>query len=125
VLYLGIAFAVAGLLWASSHFLVSALFRSSTLPVTELLALWKFLIFLVFANILTLLFSSIVIGLQRMDLSTGMNSLNLLLSAGLSVAFCGMDCNSSLRLCRVAPAAGGTAGGFFVSLESCQRNPQF
>jgi O-antigen/teichoic acid export membrane protein len=86
VLYLGIAFAVAGVLWASSHFFISALFRSSTLPATELLALWKFLIFLVFANILTLLLSSIVIGLQRMDLSTGMNSLNLLLSAGLSVA---------------------------------------
>jgi O-antigen/teichoic acid export membrane protein len=85
-LYLGIAFAVAGVLWASSGVLIAALFRNSVVPRTELVALWKFLILLVFANILTLLLSSIVIGLQRMDLSTGMNSLNLLLSAGLSVA---------------------------------------
>ena len=87
LLYLGIAIAVAGFLWASSRVLVAALFRNSTLPGAELMSLWKYLIFLVFANILTLLFSSMIIGLQRMDLTTGINSMNLLLSAGLSVTF--------------------------------------
>jgi len=87
LLYLGIALAVASFLWASSRVLVSALFRNSMLPGAELVSLWKYLIFLVFANILTLLFSSVIIGLQRMDLTTAINSMNLLLSAGLSVAF--------------------------------------
>ena len=87
VLYTGIAFAVAGILWASSRVLISSLFRSSAVPATELMSLWKYLIFLVFANILTLLFSSVIIGLQRMDLTTGLNSINLVLSAGLSVEF--------------------------------------
>jgi O-antigen/teichoic acid export membrane protein len=87
VLYLGIAFAAGGFLWASSRVLVAALFRNSTLPTAELMALWNYLILLVFANILTLLFSSVVVGLQRMDLTTGMTSLNLVLSAGLSVVF--------------------------------------
>ena len=87
VLYFGIASAAAGILWASSRLLVATLFRNSTLPAAELMSLWKYLILLVFANILTLLFSSVVLGLQRMDLTTGMNSLNLILSAGLSVLF--------------------------------------
>jgi O-antigen/teichoic acid export membrane protein len=87
VLYLGIALAIATFLWVSSRFLVAALFRNATLPAAELASLWKYLILLVFANILTLLFSSVVIGLQRMDLSTLMSSMNLLLSAGFSVAF--------------------------------------
>lgn len=86
-LYLGIAFAVAGVLWASASTLVPALFRGSTVPALELLTLWKYLIVLVFANILALFFSSVMIGLQRLDLTTGINSLNSLLSAGLSVIF--------------------------------------
>ncbi|MGB7436460.1 MAG: oligosaccharide flippase family protein, partial [Candidatus Acidiferrum sp.] len=86
-LYLGIAFAVAGILWASASTLVPALFGGSTVPAMELFNLWKYLIVLVFANILTLLFSSVVIGLQRIDLTTGINSLSSLLSAALSVIF--------------------------------------
>lgn len=109
-LYLGIAFTVAGVLWASSHFLLATLFRNSAVPSTELLALWKYLILLVFANILTLVFSSIVVGLQRMDLTTVMNSLNLLLSAGFSVAL--LHKNLALR----GILYGYTAGAWIVTL---------
>ena len=87
LLYAAIACAVASLLWAGARFLVGGLFRGSPIPTAELTSLWGFLILLVFANILTLLFSSIAFGLQRMDLSSAMSSLNLVLSAGLSVVF--------------------------------------
>jgi O-antigen/teichoic acid export membrane protein len=110
VLYLGIAFTVAGALWATSHLLVATLFRNSAVPGAELAELWKYLIFLVFANILTLLFSSIVVGLQRMDLSNGMNSLNLLLSAGLSVTL--LHQNLALR----GIIYGYTVGAWTVTL---------
>jgi O-antigen/teichoic acid export membrane protein len=86
-LYFGIACATAGVLWAGAQIIVPALFRNSPVAPSMLSMLWRFLILLVFANILSLLLSSIVVGLQRMDLSTGMNALNLGLSAGLSVSF--------------------------------------
>ncbi len=87
LLYAAIACAAASVLWAGARFLVGALFRGSPIPTPELTTLWWFLILLVFANILTLLFSSIAFGLQRMDLSSAMSTLNLVLSAGLSVTF--------------------------------------
>jgi O-antigen/teichoic acid export membrane protein len=87
VLYLTIAGVLASVLWAASPLLISGLFRGSLVPMQELQILWRCLIFLVIANILTLLFSSIVIGLQRLDLSTALTSWNLLSSAGLSILF--------------------------------------
>jgi O-antigen/teichoic acid export membrane protein len=86
-LYFGIACAAAGVLWASAQIIVPALFRNSPVPLATLSILWRFLTILVFANIFSLSFSSIVMGLQRMDLSTGMSALNLGLSGGLSVIF--------------------------------------
>lgn len=86
-LYLGIAALLAGILWVSSSFLLTALFRSSPIPARELEILWRYLILLVFANILTLFLSSVVVGLQRMDVTTGISSLNILLAAGLSILF--------------------------------------
>jgi O-antigen/teichoic acid export membrane protein len=91
ILYLAVACLLAGILWASSPLLLPALFRTSSVPIAELRMLWRYLILLVFANTLTLLFSSVVIGLQRMDLSTGISSVNLLVSAGLSVLFLNFD----------------------------------
>jgi O-antigen/teichoic acid export membrane protein len=87
VLYLGLACVLAVVLWLSFPLLLSALFRTSLVPIPELRILWRYLILLVFANTITLLFSSVVNGLQRMDLSTGIGSMNLLLSASLSVVF--------------------------------------
>jgi len=86
-LYLGLACLLTAILWLSSPLLLSALFRTSPVPIHELRVLWHYLMLLVFANTIILLFSSIVSGLQRMDLSTGIGSMNLLLSAVLSVTF--------------------------------------
>jgi len=95
VLYSGIACLLSIILWVSSSFLIALLFRGSPVSVGELTILWRYLILLIFANTLTMLFSSVVIGLQRMDLTTGINSLNLLTSAALSVLF--LDWNWGLR----------------------------
>jgi O-antigen/teichoic acid export membrane protein len=86
-LYLGIAFLLSLILWVSSSLLIGMLFRGSPASTHELEILWRYLILLIFANTLTMMFSSIVVGLQRMDLSTGISSLNLLSSAGFSVLF--------------------------------------
>ena len=87
VLYFGIAVLLAGGLWLAAPFWLSLLFRGSPVALEELGVLWRCLILLVVANILTLLFSSVVIGLQRMDLSAFVTSVNVLASAGLSVIF--------------------------------------
>lgn len=85
-LYLAIATAVGAVLWAGSQFFVFAFFRNSPTPLLQLFSLWRVLVLLVMANVLVLFFSSIVAGLQRMDLTTAMSSLNTLTSALLSVA---------------------------------------
>jgi O-antigen/teichoic acid export membrane protein len=87
VLYLIIACLLALIFWISSPLLLSTLFRNSSVPAEELQILWRYLLLLVVANVLTLMFSSVVLGLQRMDLSTVMTSLNLLASAGVSILF--------------------------------------
>jgi O-antigen/teichoic acid export membrane protein len=91
VLYSGLACLLAVILWVSSPLLIAFLFRGSPVSVQELEILWRYLILLIFASTLTMLLSSVVIGLQRMDLSTGINSLNLLSSAGFSVLFLGWN----------------------------------
>lgn len=85
VLYLAIATVLVLILSIGASSLIAMLFRSSLVSSTELHLLWRYLMCLVFANILTLLFSSVAVGLQRMDLSTSLASLNLLLATGLSV----------------------------------------
>lgn len=87
VLYLAIACLVAVILWAGSAPLLAALFRGSSAPPGELRVLWRYLVLLVVANILTLLFTSLLVGLQRMDLSAGMAIFSMLASAGLSILF--------------------------------------
>jgi len=91
VLYLAIASLLSVILWVASPFLIAVLFRGSPASAHELQILWRYLILLMFANTLTMSFSSVVVGLQRMDLSTGINSLNLLASAGFSVLFLGWN----------------------------------
>jgi O-antigen/teichoic acid export membrane protein len=87
ILYFGIACLLSLILWVSSPLLVAWLFRGSPVSMPELKSLWHYLILLIFASTLTMVLSSVVIGLQRMDLSTGINSLNILSSSGLSVLF--------------------------------------
>jgi O-antigen/teichoic acid export membrane protein len=86
-LYLSIAIVGAGSLWLSEPFVLSMVFRGSALRFDQLQALWHSLILLMVANILTLLLFSVVVGLQRMDVSACLGSANVLASAGLSVVF--------------------------------------
>jgi O-antigen/teichoic acid export membrane protein len=85
ILYSTIAAALVAVLWSAAGLIIGTLFRSSVVAPNELHILWRYLMLLVLANILTLLFSSVVSGLQRMDLSTGLTALNTLSSAGLSI----------------------------------------
>lgn len=104
-LCLGIASLLSLVLWVGAPVLISTLFRRSPTPGTELQVLWRYLICIIFANTLIMMFSSVVVGLQRMDLSTALSSLNVLLSAALSVLF--LVWNWGLRgvLCGYALAA--------------------
>jgi O-antigen/teichoic acid export membrane protein len=86
-LYLLVAGLLACILLVTTPWLVAILFRGSPVPFGELESLWRYLTLLIVANILVMMLSSVVIGLQRMDLSTGITSFNLLSSAGLSVLF--------------------------------------
>jgi O-antigen/teichoic acid export membrane protein len=95
VLYLGLASLLSGILWLSSSFLISLLFRGSPASTQELQTLWRYLIMLVFANTVTMLFSSVIVGLQRMDWSTAINSFNLLCSAAFAVVL--LQLNWGLR----------------------------
>jgi len=85
VLYLAIAGLLAGILGLGLPLLLRTLFRTSSVPASELRLLWRYLIMLVFANTMNLLLTSIITGMQRMDLTTCIGSMNLLLAAGLSV----------------------------------------
>lgn len=87
LLYGLIACVVTGVLWAGTQIFVRNLFHGSPIAPAELSVLWRFLVLLVFANILTMFWSSIVVGLQRMDLSNVFNALNMVVSAGLSAVF--------------------------------------
>jgi len=87
VVYAGIAGVLTALLWAGSGFVIPALFRTSALSRMELANIWRYLLAMIVANALTLLFSSIAIGLQRMDLSTILTSMNVLLSAAFAILF--------------------------------------
>jgi O-antigen/teichoic acid export membrane protein len=81
------ASAVAALLWLASSRVVALLFRGSPFNVAQLSYLFHCALLLVWANILTFLFSSVTSGLQRMDLTHMMSTLNLLCSAIGGAAF--------------------------------------
>lgn len=93
-LYMGIAASLAVLMELSSSVLIQALFRTSTVPFRELHRLWQYLIAMIVANALTLLFSSVAVGLQRMDVSNTLASMNLMLSGLLAIAL--LHVNASL-----------------------------
>jgi O-antigen/teichoic acid export membrane protein len=86
-LYLAIACLIAGALWVASHQLIATLFRGSPIPPGELEILWRYIILIVIANVLTLLMSSVVLGLQRMDLSNSLTTFNIMYNGGVSVLF--------------------------------------
>jgi len=76
---------VVGLAAASGP-LMQLLFRDSVVSVRELRPLFGLVLLLGAVNVLTLPFKSVMIGLQRLDLTTVLATLNVLLAAALTVA---------------------------------------
>jgi O-antigen/teichoic acid export membrane protein len=75
------------LLWLVSPFAISSLFGASGAAPDELLALFHRLLLLVALNILTFPFSSVTSGLQRLDITNFLTSINLSCGAALGATF--------------------------------------
>jgi len=74
---------LALLLWIGSSFIVPLVFRDSAVELPELVALFRFFLIVIVANVMTLLFSSVSSGLQRLDLTNMMSTFNILFAAVL------------------------------------------
>lgn len=81
VIFFLLGLAAACLVGGAAHFLVTALFRGSSISRPELAFLLRCFLVVIVANILGLLLSSITSGLQRLDLTYVMSTLNIVLSA--------------------------------------------
>jgi O-antigen/teichoic acid export membrane protein len=87
MIYILIAVLLAGVLCLASGLLIPLFFHQPLLPRAQLQMLWYLFGCIVAINTLTVPFYSIVNGLQRMDLSNILASLNVFCGAGLTVAF--------------------------------------
>jgi len=87
VLYGAISLVALLLLNSISPFLIGVLFRRSASSVAELKILWIWVSFLVASNFLAFPFYSVLIGLQRMDLSSLVAYSKVALGALLTVVF--------------------------------------
>lgn len=76
-----LALLIVSLLWAGSNWIVATLFRGSALQATTLIPLFRYFLILIGANIMTMLFSSVTSGLQRLDLTNMVGSFNVLCGA--------------------------------------------
>jgi O-antigen/teichoic acid export membrane protein len=87
-LYIGIATLTVSVLAFGSHLIVNQLFHESSIQMTtRVLALWPLLLIMVAADILTRPFSSIVNGLQRIDLTNVVLFVHSLVNAVFTVVF--------------------------------------
>ena len=86
MLYLLIAALLAGALFFASSLLIPLFFHQPSIPRPQLQTLWYLFSCIVAVNTLTIPFYSIVNGLQRMDLSNILTSLNVISRAVLTVA---------------------------------------
>jgi O-antigen/teichoic acid export membrane protein len=68
-------------LWSASPLLSTRLFHGSTMANTELLILLRCFVIVIGANLLTQLFASVTTGLQRLDLTNIISTVNVLLSS--------------------------------------------
>jgi len=116
-LYLGIAVLLAGSLWLGSAFFLATLFRSSPVGVQELHVLWNYLTLLVVANVLTLLCSSVIVGIQRMDLNACLSSVTLLANAGLSALFLSLNWGVRGIIVAYVTSAWITLGAYIYLLQ--------
>jgi O-antigen/teichoic acid export membrane protein len=73
-------------LWTLAPRLQGLLFRGSATPSAELIALFRFFLIVIAANVMNLLFSSVTGGLQRLDLTNLISAVNVFLNALFSAA---------------------------------------
>lgn len=72
---------IGAVLWVASPWLAARLFRGSPVSAVELIILLHFFLIVIAGNILTQLFASVTVGLQRLDLSNVIGASNVLVSA--------------------------------------------
>jgi len=80
-LFLLLIFVIGTAFWAASPLLAGWLFHGSSVQRSELVSLFRCFLAVIATNILTLLFSSVTTGMQRLDLTNIMSSANVLSSA--------------------------------------------
>jgi O-antigen/teichoic acid export membrane protein len=85
--YLLISILLMGGLWVFAADLLPILFRNVATPFTELRTLWLIIILTMGTNLLTAPFSSVVLGLQRMDLSSVLGFVGVVSNALFTVVF--------------------------------------
>jgi O-antigen/teichoic acid export membrane protein len=85
--YLLICLLMMGALWVFGGKLLPLLFRGASTPYTELRTLWLVMILTMGANFLAAPFVSVVLGLQRMDISSALSFVSVVSNAIFTVVF--------------------------------------
>ncbi len=80
-LFLALDLTIGVTVWLLSPWLATRLFRGTSIAHAELLSLMRCFLVVIAANILLQLLSSITAGLQRLDLTSMLSAMNILLSA--------------------------------------------
>jgi O-antigen/teichoic acid export membrane protein len=108
-IFAALSIGLASVLWLVCSMVPAILFRGSPLQGADLVVLFRYFLIVIFANILTLLFSSVTSGLQRLDLTNGISTVSIYCAAviggvllfrgwGLRGLVCGQICASVLSL---------------------------
>jgi O-antigen/teichoic acid export membrane protein len=85
VIFVLIAMVVAALLLSVSSIGPTLLFRGSPMKAAELITLSRYFLIVIVANILTLLFSSVTSGLQRLDLTNWISLITIYCAASVGI----------------------------------------
>jgi O-antigen/teichoic acid export membrane protein len=85
--YIFVSLIIMAGLWVSTGYWLPALFRNMSTPYQELRALWLVMILTMGINFLSAPFSSVVLGLQRMDLSSAFGFVSVVSNAIFTVIF--------------------------------------
>lgn len=80
-IFSALAIGMGLLIWWGSPFIVQHLFKGSPLGMPELIALVRIFVLVIGANVLTMLLSSVTSGLQRLDISNSISTINVLVAA--------------------------------------------
>ena len=106
--YILISLFLMGSLWIFGSRLLPLLFRDASTPYSGLRTLWLVTVLTMGANFLAAPFASVVLGLQRMDLSSVLSFLSVVSNAIFTVAFLGLGWHLMGLLC--ANLAGALLG---------------